>query len=249
MTLEDVRQTFETLGRQDPLWTVITNRRFKRNRWDPGAFFETGREEIRGVMDYLDRLGLKPRRQRALDFGCGVGRLSQTLADSFQHVVGVDIAESMLEAARRYNRHGDRCQYVCNTSNDLKRFADASFDFIYTNITLQHIPPEHSAGYISEFFRLLRADGVVIFQVPCGQSPPDGTWGDRWRRFRWRYLGPLRTRWKKLRGVPVIEMHPVARSRIEQLVGSGNGELVDVVEDTAAGRRYQSLRYCARKAA
>ena len=37
---------------------------------------------------------------KALDFGCGVGRLSQALADYFDRVVGADVSPTMIGLAR-----------------------------------------------------------------------------------------------------------------------------------------------------
>ena len=255
MSLADLQRTWEALGKEDPFWAVLTIRRFRHNRWDPDAFFEHGRREIRTVMDYVGQLGLDLRPGRALDFGCGVGRLTQSLADHFEEVVGLDISEPMLQTARRYNRHGHRCRYVVNTEDNLGLFEDGSFDFIYSNITLQHIPPEHSTSYVAEFFRILRPGGAAIFQLPACTAAPDGTWAGRLRRFRLRYLVPIKRRWKRLRGIPVIQSYPVPRSMVEALIRSGGAELLGTVEDTAvesppfatAGRRWQSFRYCAVK--
>ena len=82
----------------------------KGKKWKPKHFFERGRQEIDQIMDYTtNNLGLTVRRSRALDFGCGVGRLTQALASYFETVVGVDIAPSMLKGARKYNKFADRC--------------------------------------------------------------------------------------------------------------------------------------------
>jgi len=50
---------------------------------------------------YIESLGVEPSGGRALDFGCGLGRLTQPLAERFDEAVGVDIAASMIEGARR----------------------------------------------------------------------------------------------------------------------------------------------------
>jgi hypothetical protein len=41
----------------------------------------------------------------------------------------------------------------------------ASFDFIYSDIALQHIPPDQSRAYIAEFLRVLRPGGLAVFQL------------------------------------------------------------------------------------
>ena len=170
MSLKAVKQTYEKLGRDDPLYAVLSEKKFQHNRWDPQAFFATGVKEIDEVLRYLQKVGCQPQFQRALDFGCGVGRLSQALAEHFPSVVGVDIAESMVERAREFNRFGDHVVYVANASDDLRILDSDSFDFVYSNITLQHIPPEHGKNYLREFLRVLRPGGLALFQVPNGRA-------------------------------------------------------------------------------
>jgi SAM-dependent methyltransferase len=110
--------------------------------------------------------GASVRPGRALDFGCGPGRLTQAMAGHFERVDGVDIAPGMIECARALNQAGHRCTYHLNATGDLRLFADATFDFVYSNITLQHMEPRFSRCYIAEFTRVTRAGGVIVFQVP-----------------------------------------------------------------------------------
>src|SRR5262249_21187503 len=141
LDLDRLRRNWDQFGKEDPLWAILTIPEKQGGRWDVSEFFATGEREISEALRYLAELGHAPRRLRALDFGCGVGRLTQALALHFQEVVGVDIAPSMIAAADRFNRHGQRCRYVENTLPDLSFFADGSFDFIYSVIALQHMDP------------------------------------------------------------------------------------------------------------
>jgi 2-polyprenyl-3-methyl-5-hydroxy-6-metoxy-1,4-benzoquinol methylase len=142
MELGELQRDWEEFGRIDPLWAILTDPSKKNNRWDPQEFFATGEAETECLMDRIATLPLSLRRGRALDFGCGVGRLTQALCRHFEQCVGVDIAPSMIELACGYNRFGDRCQYHVNAAADLRLFEDGHFDFVYSNIVLQHIPPE-----------------------------------------------------------------------------------------------------------
>lgn len=244
MSLADVKSTYEKLGHEDPLYAVLSFRGRRRNRWDPAEFFRTGEREIDEALRYVEGLGLRLSHKRALDFGCGVGRLSQALADHFEEVVGVDIAESMVETAYRYNKHGDRVRYLVNTADHLKLLSGDSFDFVYTNKTLQHIPPEVARQYIREFFRVLRPGGVALFQVPNGRpfAPGSlGAWVYNVRRRR------LRRIWKILRGRPPVEMHYIAGGEVRCLVEESGGRVVDVVDIAEGRKRGLNLRYCAVK--
>src|SRR5690242_3397514 len=111
MSLGELQRTWNALAAKDAMWAVLTGPVGGSRRWDAAEFFRTGVDEIRLILDRVAAAGLTPRRTRALDFGCGVGRLTQALAAQFDHADGVDISTEMVEQARALNRAGDRCTY------------------------------------------------------------------------------------------------------------------------------------------
>jgi SAM-dependent methyltransferase len=171
--LDDLQRNWDEWGRRDPYWAIISRPDRRGNRWDLDEFLRTGIDEIDSLFAWLQELDVVARRGRALDFGCGVGRLTQALARSFEECDGVDIAPSMIERAHELNRFGDRCRYHVNDRDDLKLFDDGVFDVIYSDIVLQHIAPEFSANYVREFTRVLAPGGVMVFQLPSHPLPPD----------------------------------------------------------------------------
>jgi len=76
---------------------------------------------------------------RALDFGCGTGRSSRFLRDLGLTVVGVDIATSMLEEARRRDPAGD---YRLVSAGDVGAVAGATFDLVFAAFTFDNIPTD-----------------------------------------------------------------------------------------------------------
>ena len=244
MSLAAVQETFEYLGRTDPFWAVLTHRDCKNNRWNRDRFFGIGRAEIQRTIGFLDDLGIAEARRDALDFGCGVGRLSQSLCGHFDSVTGIDISSSMLNVAERHNKHKDKCRYLLNQKNDLKIFKDNSFDFIYSNITLQHIPPACTINYIREFFRVLRPTGIAIFQLPSEQIQRPSSIRCVARHIRNRWIRPIA---KRIRFKPIIEMHGIPRKKVEELIRNSGGNIIRVVEDFSAGPGWNSFRYCAEK--
>lgn len=177
MDFQDLKKNWNEFGQQDPLWAILADPTKKNNRWNLDEFFQSGRDEINEVVAYVQGLGVLQQQGSALDFGCGVGRLSQALCPHFAQVKGVDIAASMVEQARQYNQFGDRCEYFLNEKSDLSQFSDSSCDFIYSNIVLQHMRPDYSQGYLREFLRLLSPGGLLVFQLPselASQQPEAG---------------------------------------------------------------------------
>src|SRR3954463_12883716 len=112
MNLDELRANWNELGATDPLWAILTVPEYKGNRWNAEEFFRSGQTAVGELLRRIGgQLELPVRHAQALDFGCGVGRLTQALAGHFDDVHGVDIAPSMIESARRYNRAGGRCTY------------------------------------------------------------------------------------------------------------------------------------------
>jgi len=172
-----LKRNWERFGRRDPLWAIITDPERRRGKWDEEEFFRSGAAEIEAVLRHASEIGLNIGTARALDFGCGVGRLTQAMAVHFGRCDGVDISSAMVERARRYNHHTERCSYHLNDAPDLSIFSDASFDFVYSTLVLQHVEPQLAAGYIRELIRVLAPQGVLVFQLPNrgsdGKVSPD----------------------------------------------------------------------------
>jgi SAM-dependent methyltransferase len=245
MSLAHVKRTFEAAGRDDPMYAVFTDHRRRGGRWDPAEFFAHGKGEVDHVMAYVRSLSPAQRTADVLDFGCGVGRLTQALANYFDQAVGVDISSSMLEAAERFNAHGSRVRYVVNDQAHLKQFGDASFDFIYSNITLQHVPPAPALAYVREFVRILRPGGLAVFQLGIGPLIQPGSVASFLYTVRREYL---RRFWKRIRGRIPYEMHFVAESQVLDAVSQAGGTVVDTVDVSRVQNR-GSLRFAVTKAA
>ncbi len=242
MTLKDVQKTYEDYGKEDPLYAVLSRKDAKDNNWDVDEFFAAGRAEITEAMSHLSKLGVSVNKGRAMDFGCGVGRLTQALCEEFEGAVGVDISYSMIENAEKHNKFGDRCQYLVNTTDDLAQLDDASFDFVYSNISLQHSPPEASSKYVAEFFRILRPAGVALFQVPSGPRHDPGSLGATIYSIK---RGPLRRFWKRIRGMPPVEIHYINQSIVEGIIEASGGRLIDATQQGSVRGSRVSMLYCA----
>jgi glycosyltransferase involved in cell wall biosynthesis/ubiquinone/menaquinone biosynthesis C-methylase UbiE len=161
-----IRQSWDQFGREDPFWAVLTNPDKKGDRWSEAEFFATGRHDIQAALQRITTLGINLNFEKALDFGCGPGRLTQALAEHFREVHGVDIAASMIAKAQELNKFGERCIYHLNDRPDLRLFEANTFDLVYSWLVLQHMPKQLALGYIAEFARVTNPGGVMVFQIP-----------------------------------------------------------------------------------
>lgn len=167
MSLERHQQDWERLAEADALWAVLTAPGRKGGRWDVDQFFATGEAEIAHVIAAAESLGRPARRERALDFGCGVGRLTRALGTRFAESVGIDISAGMVEQARRLNAAFPACEFRVNAASDLGQLETGSFDFVYSSIALQHVPTVGEVErYVTELLRVARRDALVVFGLP-----------------------------------------------------------------------------------
>jgi SAM-dependent methyltransferase len=155
----------------DPLWAVLSFPEKSDGRWTLREFMRNGEREVALLFQQFTQLGVVVPTRRALDFGCGVGRLTQAFARRMTDAVGVDISPVMIETARRLNHYPERARYLCTAITPLEQLPSRSFECIYTNMVLQHIAPDLSVHYLDEFFRLLEPHGELVFQLPSHKEP------------------------------------------------------------------------------
>src|SRR5438034_9687481 len=95
---------WEELAELDPLWAVLSDPGRSGGRWPIDEFFATGEGEVSGALDVAANLGRPQEFEQALDFGCGLGRLTRALAGRFRRCVGGDVSPRMIVRARERNR-------------------------------------------------------------------------------------------------------------------------------------------------
>lgn len=159
---------WESNAAKDAYWAVLTSSKFEKSAWDKQLFFQSGMREIVLLKEYIEKTRLPVEfKGSALDFGCGTGRLSQALGNYFDKVYGVDISANMIQKANEaLSSSTENIKYIHNPLPNLKLFESDKFNFIYSNIVLQHIGKKHQWLYLKEFLRIIKSGGWIIIQIP-----------------------------------------------------------------------------------
>lgn len=236
--LSRVRKQWTALGEADPFRAILSQPGERTGAWDRAAFFDTGVVEIGQVLQTAQQ-SAPVRFATAVDFGCGVGRLTQALAFHFDRVIGIDIAASMIQTAVRLNQFPGRCEYVHNITADLAAIGDGSVDFVYSNITLQHMVPSLAESYLREFFRIARPSAHVIFQLPS--RPRSATW------YRIKNATPIALSnllWRVRTGNrEAMESYFIPEKSVRRLVECSGGSVMLVESDQCGPPGWHSLKY------
>jgi ubiquinone/menaquinone biosynthesis C-methylase UbiE len=115
-----------------------------------------------------------------LDFGCGVGRnvtnILSKFPDLFKEVHGIDISENNIKyAIHKLTGEGFtdsvNFRFFVNNGYDLEVLPSDTYSFLMSTITMQHICVyDNRFSLLSEFFRVLKPDGILSFQMGFGNS-------------------------------------------------------------------------------
>jgi len=99
-----------------------------------------------------------------LDLGCGTGRDAHLFVPAGYDYTGVDLSDGMIgEAEKLFPDVKFQVMDLC----DLK-FADQSFDGIWSFAAYLHIPKKDIAGAIAEANRVLKMGGIGLITVKKG---------------------------------------------------------------------------------
>jgi 2-polyprenyl-6-hydroxyphenyl methylase/3-demethylubiquinone-9 3-methyltransferase len=131
--------------------------------WDPEGPFKT-LHEINGLRtDYIaERAALSGAR--VLDVGCGGGLLSEALARRGGTVLGIDLAEPSLAAARDHAAGGGvAVDYRCVDVEALAREQPASFAVVTCLEMLEHVP--EPSRVVAACAALLAPGGSMFFST------------------------------------------------------------------------------------
>ena len=245
MNLSDLQTTWNGLGGTDPLWAILSHPDKKGRRWNTEEFFATGVREIESLMSDLRSRSRPLGTRAALDFGCGVGRLTQPLWKYFDEVVGVDLSATMVRIAEAHNRAPGRCRYLVNAAPSLAQFPTGSFDLVLSYLTLQHIPPLYSTSYLREFVRVTRTGGTICVQLPAAPTTRSAALRvslSHARNTLWAVLGRV-----GIGGGARAGMYGVSRETVRDVLRDAGAQLEDVTPADQDTPRWTGYHYVAIK--
>src|SRR5436853_2390430 len=102
---------------------------FARRGQDEDEFFATAAEVVRGLEAELKRLAPGDRRARkALEIGCGPGRLMRPMSWNFGEIHGVDVSDEMIRLAQEKLSNVPNAFPVLNDGTGLACYKDEAFD-------------------------------------------------------------------------------------------------------------------------
>lgn len=230
-----VKATWTHLGEVRPHFSVMTNEGFMPDRLAGTIeqFWQSGVRDSKTLLTILDAHGMLTADKTCVEYGCGVGRVTKSIADAFRRVVAYDISAGHLALAKeRMQTTGTRnVELVLCSETFLQPLAKC--DAFYSRIVFQHNPPPIMYALVKMALQALNPGGIAVFQLPVYQA------GYRFVAAEWLASDPAMD----------MEMHCLPQARVFEAIAVSGCIPLEVREDGAAGEPFLSNLFVVRKPA
>jgi SAM-dependent methyltransferase len=125
------------------------------------------------LLAHIEQIRPGLARHRGLDLDCRSGALAHALCESFDEFVGLVTRFETLRAAKRANRHGERCRFRHFDPKEPLRFDDETFDLVCCGRLLRGRNTIEAEHLIGEAMRVLRLQGVGVIDADGGDMQHD----------------------------------------------------------------------------
>lgn len=225
----NLHHIFNAIGKTDPYYSVLSDPKYiTKNLTDDSLsqFHASGFQEVAFLIETIAQCGIPLETGEALDFGCGVGRVTIPLCRRFASVVGCDISTGNLSIGlnEAKNKGLSNVQFVKNEFNLIRQFGEERFDLIYSMIVLQHMIPPLMKIYISQFARMLKPGGIAFFQLP--------TSGADYSFDQHKLQESIQSQ--------TVQIHALAFRELFKIINSEGCQIVDLFERDCVGPGWDS---------
>jgi len=167
------------MGKERPWWSVLTSEEYANLTEIPHElalkFYKSAQAINTDVSKTIKMLPTDMQPEKALDFGCGLGRLSNKLADSYEHVFCADQSIHHLRLGKQtldelFPEKSPRIFPLLTNLNlvgNLYSTYNTLVDGVYTFIVLQHSISILQALFIEQLCDVLIPGGVGVLQIPA----------------------------------------------------------------------------------
>ena len=156
---------WERFGKHDAYYGVLNQDKFRKAHLDEAKeeFLKSGFPYIENVLANIKKhIDQDFKIDRAVDFGCGVGRLVVPLAKVAKEVIAIDVSTAMLLEARKNCEARSISNVKFVKSDDNLSCLDQRYSFIHSIIVFQHIPVHRGELIFNHLLSRLEPGGVCV---------------------------------------------------------------------------------------
>ena len=175
---EDDIPHWELIARHDAMWGVLSADRYREKDMAPevrAEFFDTGEAFINEKLSRVTELFGALPQGTAVDFGCGVGRLTMPLAKRFPRAIGIDVSETMIRHATENCAVADISNAAfCQSAEVLGMLAPEGIEYLNFFIVFQHIPEGLGLTIFATLLKAMNPGGIGCVHFVTSNLDQDG---------------------------------------------------------------------------
>jgi ubiquinone/menaquinone biosynthesis C-methylase UbiE len=217
---------WEKFGKKDPYYWVTTLGKYRDDQLTKERFtefFSEGQSYTKKLFEIIcQHIDPSFLPRRALDFGCGVGRIAIPLSEIAENVVGMDVSETMLAEARKNCREKGVSNLSFVKGDDRLNALTGTFNFIHSIYVFQHIPWVRGKIILLQMLKKLDENGVISLQLLISN-----TLSRRSRLTYWMQVNlPLVKNFQNLRRgkkwrAPMMQLNSYDLNRVIEILENG----------------------------
>jgi SAM-dependent methyltransferase len=196
-------------GRKDPLFAVASWKGRDKggpNPWSKEEFYSLGRSDWTDFSSRWSAYGFE--KDHCLEIGCGAGRITAQLAETFLRVTATDVSLDQVHLAKQCTPH-DKVNFLITDGTKIP-LPDASISAVFSCHVFQHFDStEDAARVFQELHRVLIPSGSICIHLPLFELPASPI-----RPFlrvllqAWKQAGNFRAMLQRIRNAPLMRGLP-----------------------------------------
>jgi SAM-dependent methyltransferase len=137
--------------------------------WDKSAFYASGKPEWEACRGRWDAYGFDETKP-ILDLGCGAGRVTRFMVQTYPEVIGVDVSAAQIELAREAVAGGlASCTFHVSDGATIP-IPSASVGSVFSMNVFQHLEQRTAESLVNEVGRVLAPRGTAMVHIPVPGS-------------------------------------------------------------------------------
>ena len=154
---------WDVFARHQPYFHILSDpQMWNPKHEDEARFWKAGEEDIARLTRFAQ---LHSDADQAVDFGCGLGRLTRALKAISKKQIGIDISPQMIEKAQALNASFPKSEFRVIRQGRWP-VETASADLVVSLLVLQHLSSEKLiVQSLQEMSRVLKRGGRAVFQL------------------------------------------------------------------------------------
>ena len=148
------KELWEKLAKENSRYYINSD---KGKKITENEFRESGQDDY---VKFIAKDTLIDNRERFLEIGCGIGRMTEFIAKDFNEVYGVDISGEMIKQGKE-RLTGVYNAILVETDGESIPFDDNFFNIVFSYLVFQHFKSrEMIEQNFKEVYRVLKPKGV-----------------------------------------------------------------------------------------